>query len=135
MSYYAHTVETATGARLDQDRWQPLSEHLRNVADKAREFVEPLGFADVAKLAGLLHDLGKYRHSFQEYLAGERPGSVETHHAVYGAALAFQRNMLGPAFAIAGHHVGLHNLSDLQALVCGKKYDAMNRIDPLVKRF
>ena len=59
----------------------------------------------------------------------------ETHHAVYGAALAFQRGWVGPAFAIAGHHAGLHNVSDLQALVCGEKYDAKNRLAPLVKRF
>ena len=136
MNYCAHTAKTATGERdPNKSGWQLLSAHLQGVADRAREFAEPLGLADVAELAGLLHDLGKYRNSFQEYLAGERPGSVETHHAVYGAALAFQRNMLGPAFAIAGHHVGLHNLGDLQSLVCGEKYDAMNRIGPLVERF
>ena len=136
MNYYAHTAETATGERdPNKLRWQPLSDHLQNVANKAREFAEPLGFADVAKLAGLLHDLGKYSGPFQEYLAGERLGSVETHHAVYGAALAFKREWLGPAFAIAGHHAGLHNVSDLQELVCGEKYDAMNRLNPLVKWF
>ena len=97
MNYYAHTAETATGEHFDQEHWQPLAEHLRSVADKAREFAESLGLADAAEQAGLLHDLGKYRVPFQEYLAGERPGSVETHHAVYGAALAFQRKWLGPA--------------------------------------
>ena len=136
MNYYAHTAETATGERdPNKSRWQPLSEHLRNVAERARDFAEPLGFADVAKLAGLLHDLGKYSGAFQEYLAGERPGSVETHHAVYGAALAFNRKWLGPAFAIAGHHAGLHNVGDLQELVCGEKYDAMNRLNSLIKWF
>lgn len=133
MNYYAHAAETASGEKLAQEHWQLLSEHLRNVADQARAFGEPFGRA--AKWAGLLHDLGKYRAPFQEYLAGERPGSVETHHAVYGAALAFQRNWLGPAFAIAGHHAGLHDRSDLQELVGGKKYDAMNRLVPLLKRF
>ena len=133
MTYYAHTAETETGERLGQEHWQPLSEHLRNVADKAGKSVGPLNLA--AKWAGLLHDLGKYREPFQEYLAGKCPGSVETHHAVYGAALAFQRGWGGPAFAIAGHHAGLHDLSDLRALVCGNKYDAMNRLAPLVKRF
>ncbi len=134
MSYYAHTAKTATGEHdPNKSRWQLLSEHLGNVADKAGEFAE--SFSLVAKWTGLLHDLGKYRRPFQEYLAGERSGSVETHHAVYGAALAFQRNWLGPAFAIAGHHAGLHNVSDLQALVGGEKYDAIKRLDPLVERF
>ena len=100
LNYYAHTAEGEIGERLDHEHWQPLSEHLRNVADKALEFATPFGPA--AKWTGLLHDLGKYRKPFQEYLAGTRPGSIETHHAVYGAALAFRRNWLGPAFAIAG---------------------------------
>lgn len=136
MNYYAHTVAKAdTRNRRGQKQWQPLSEHLRNVAEKARDFAEPLGLADGAELAGQLHDLGKYRRPFQEYLTGNRHGSVETHHAVYGAALAFRKEWLGPAFAIAGHHAGLHNLSDLQALVCGEKYDAMHRLKPLEALF
>ena len=49
MSYFSHTAETATGEDLDQEHWQPLPEHLRNVADKAREFAEPLGLADAAE--------------------------------------------------------------------------------------
>lgn len=135
MNYYAHTAETETGD-LDPNklRWHPLAEHLRKVGDKARGFTEPM-LADSAEQAGLLHDLGKYRDSFQEYLAGELPGSVETHHAVYGAALAFKKGWLGPAFAIAGHHAGLHDLNDLQALVCGEKYDALNRLKPLEQLF
>ena len=133
MDYYAHTAETDSGEQLSQEDWQPLSEHLRNVGDRARCFGQRFGL--VAKWTGLLHDMGKYRIPFQEYLAGERPGSVETHHAVYGAALAFQRNWLGPAFAIAGHHAGLHNVSDLQELVQGGKYDALNRLDPLIELF
>ena len=133
MEYYAHTAETETGERLSQEHWQPLSEHLRNVADKAQKFSEQFGLT--AKWTGLIHDLGKYRDPFQEYLEGGRPGSVETHHAVYGAALAFQRQWLGPAFAIAGHHAGLHNVSDLQALVCAEKYDAINRLHSLIKHF
>ena len=105
------------------------------MSEKAQTFAEPLGFATAAQLAGLLHDLGKYSKAFQEYLEGERPGSVETHHAVYGAALAFKREWLGPAFAIAGHHAGLQNMSDMRELVCGEKYNAMNRLNLLVKGF
>ena len=84
MNYYAHTTETEA-REIDPNklRWHPLAKHLRNVGDRAREFAEPL-LADSAEQAGLLHDLGKYRVAFQEYLAGKRPGSVETHHAAYG---------------------------------------------------
>ena len=58
--YYAHTAEDERGDRLPEDRWQPLATHLRNVADLARKFAIPLGLATEVKLAGLLHDLGKY---------------------------------------------------------------------------
>ena len=135
INYYAHTAETETGERHpNRGHWQPLAEHLRNVGDKARKFAEPL-LADTTEQAGLLHDLGKYRVPFQEYLAGELATSAETHHSVYGAALAFKKGWLGPAFAIAAHHAALHDLSDLQALVWGKKYDAMNHLKPLEELF
>lgn len=135
INYYAHTAETETGERhQNRKHWHPLAAHLQNVGDRARKFAEPL-LADAAKQAGLLHDLGKYRLPFQAYLTGEFPNSAETHHAVYGAALAFKKEWLGPAFAIAGHHAGLHDLSDLQALVSQKQYDAMNRLKPLEELF
>ncbi len=133
--FYAHTAEMETGKRQpNREHWHPLAKHLRNVGDKTREFAEPL-LADAAEQAGLLHDLGKYRLPFQEYLAGDVSPSAATHHAVYGAALAFKNEWVGPAFAIAGHHTGLHDLSDLQDLVCGEKYDAINRLTPLENLF
>ena len=116
--YYAHTAEAVDGTRLPENsgRWQPLSIHLRNVAGLAREFAAPLGFPDEAELAGLLHDLGKYRDEFQAYLRGELASSVETQHAIYGAAWALKPHLqLGSVFAVAGHHAGLHDMSDAQA--------------------
>ena len=129
MKYYARKTQNGETA------WQPLSEHLQKAAEKAAEFAEPLGFPKAAQLAGLLHDLGKYRRPFQEYLSGEREGSMETHHAVYGAALAFQKGWTGPAFAAAGHHAGLHNLNGLQDMVGKKEYDAASRLAELTPLF
>ncbi|MGD1086755.1 MAG: hypothetical protein ABSA47_18610, partial [Verrucomicrobiota bacterium] len=60
MDFYAHTAEDGEGNRLPEEKWQPLSAHLRNVADLAKSFATPLGLAVEAELAGLLHDLGKY---------------------------------------------------------------------------
>ena len=122
MNYYAHTAEDENGMRLPEGCWQPLKDHLRNVADLAAAFGRRLGLEAEAEMAGLLHDLGKYRQEFQEYLRGERASGPETQHAVFGAAWAFERGvkenkLLGAAFAVAGHHAGLHNQSDLQALV------------------
>ena len=118
-------------------KWHQLAEHLVGVSKLASRFAEQScsDLKDSAFWAGLLHDLGKYRDEFQEYLRNEREGGVETHHAIYGAALAFQRGWLGPAFAIAGHHAGLHDLNELQTLVEGSTYRANERIPVLVERF
>ena len=52
--YYAHSLEGKP-----PEEWQGLSEHLRNVAEKAKGFAEPIGAGEWAYLAGLWHDLGK----------------------------------------------------------------------------
>lgn len=115
MTFYAHTSEDETGARLplESGAWQPLSNHLRNVAALARSFASPLGLAQEAELSGLLHDLGKYTNEFQSYLRGQLTQSAETQHAIYGAAWALNpHQQLGAVLAVAGHHAGLHNVSD-----------------------
>jgi HD-GYP domain-containing protein (c-di-GMP phosphodiesterase class II) len=57
MKFFAHTAEDNQGNRLPEEKWQPLSEHLRNVALLAKEFATPLGLAAEAELAGPPHDL------------------------------------------------------------------------------
>jgi len=116
MRYYAHTAEDEKGNRLPEKHWQILSVHLRKVAELAKGFAAPVGLAAEAELAGLLHDLGKYRDEFQAYLRGERASSIETQHAIYGAAWALDpHQQLGSVLAVAGHHAGLHDMSDAQA--------------------
>lgn len=44
--YYAHTLEGRPSSE-----WQPLQEHLKNVADLARCFAEDFGAGDWAYLA------------------------------------------------------------------------------------
>jgi CRISPR-associated endonuclease/helicase Cas3 len=130
MSFLAHT-ENANGVP------HLLRDHLRSVGALAGYFAgQACPVLDqAARWAGLLHDLGKYRDEFQEYLHKKRDSSTETHHAVYGAALAFHREWLGPAFAIAGHHAGLHDLNELQALIESSKYRADQRVPLLADRF
>lgn len=130
MTYLAHTENTAGLPHI-------LSEHLKSVGDLARRFAEEnnIDLSDAAYWAGVLHDLGKYRDEFQQYLRAERESSTETHHAVYGAALAYQQGWLGPAFAIAGHHAGLHDLNELQTLVMGTTYRTAERVPLLADRF
>ncbi|QJD29552.1 CRISPR-associated endonuclease Cas3'' [Methylococcus geothermalis] len=129
-TYLAHT-ENASGVP------HLLREHLYFVGKLARHFSEKAcpALNESADWAGRLHDLGKYRDEFQSYLRNQRDSSTETHHAVYGAAAAFQRESNGPAFAIAGHHAGLHDRDALQELLLGSKYQAETRVPPLLTRF
>ncbi len=91
-----------------EDEWEGLSEHLHNVAARAAGFAEPFGSAEWGRLAGLWHDLGKYRLEFQRRLRGS---GEQVEHAGVGAALAMSKGAAGLplAFVIAGHHAGLAN--------------------------
>lgn len=114
--YYAHSLPGEP-----PEKWQPLEEHLRNVAEMASSFAEPFGAGDIAFLAALLHDLGKYQEAFQRKLLIQNDpeahientaGKVD--HSTFGALYAknelgekINQFALGLAYLIAGHHAGL----------------------------
>ncbi len=117
MPHYAHSLKHDPNT----NKWEKLADHLQAVAGRARTLAESatnLGssLAIAAEVAGLLHDLGKYRPEWQAYLnasaAGQDPPSVP--HAIHGAAYAehlLNNTLL--AMVIAGHHSGLHDLVSL----------------------
>ncbi len=114
------------GERLIAHR---LEEHLVDVSELAADFAAEFGAASWAVLAGIWHDLGKYRKGFQRYIRqcgdpdahieGRIAGSEKTHSAA--GALWAQQYLVevdqrsGPvvarvlAYLIAGHHAGLDN--------------------------
>lgn len=106
MNFYAHTATLADG-RPDPDtsRWQPLADHLRQVAAMARRFGEPLGLGDEAEVAGLMHDLGKYSERFQARL--RNPAVRGINHWAAGTAHTAAARLTHVAFAIDGHHTGI----------------------------
>ncbi len=137
MIYYAHTAEDENGNRLPENsgRWQLLREHLRNVAVLAAKFATPFGAEKEAHLAGLLHDLGKYRAEFQAYLRGQRSSSTETQHAIFGAAWASdesRQQLIATKLAIAGHHAGLHDLCDLEGMFAKRRLRIPESVPELV---
>lgn len=111
MVYYAHSTDSP-----EQLDWQPLADHLQTVAELAAQRAERFGMADAGRVAGLLHDLGKYSDRFQRRLTGS---SERVDHAVGGANVARERFKGGVghllAYGIAGHHTGLANGRDAGA--------------------
>ena len=106
-----------------------LEDHLIDVSELAADFAAEFGAAPWAALAGIWHDLGKYRDGFQRYIRqcgdpnahieGRITGPEKTHSAA-GALWAQQYlaevdKRSGPvvarvlAYLIAGHHAGLDN--------------------------
>ncbi len=114
---------------------QPLAIHLANVAHIALAFGRYIGLGEEAALAGWLHDLGKYRTEFQDYLSGLRSSSTETQHAAYGAAWAIEHQQLLQAFVVAGHHSGLHDIADLQTIPDKSILGLPSALDTLTQRY
>ncbi len=118
--------------RVDPETGKPLphllDEHLSKVGELAGRFADGYG-KDWAQLAGLWHDLGKFRPGFQRYI--RQANNVDAHiegrirdrdktHSAAGALWAERllAKRFGPSgqlmarvlqYLIAGHHAGLDN--------------------------
>jgi CRISPR-associated endonuclease/helicase Cas3 len=115
-TFYAHSRQGRPEAE-----WEDLAAHLRGVAELAESFADAFGAGEWGRIAGLWHDLGKFRPEFQARLRGSGE-SVE--HAGLGAALAFSKSRdrgLPLAFVVAGHHAGLADLTAAEAAEGGPR--------------
>lgn len=115
MTIFAHSLKGKT-----ETEWQSLLEHSFNVSAMAEMFAKPFHSETWAKCLGLLHDAGKSRISFQNYL--RQCNQIETEdveikeHTHSGAGAVWCAENLSPigrifAYCIAGHHVGLADWS------------------------
>ncbi len=102
---------------------QTVAEHLQGTAKLCREHAAKIGLPLMGELTGLLHDLGKYSKSFQDYIqysvdtaeAKKLKGNID--HSTAGAqyvwntiasnstAYAYIRQII--ALCVASHHGGL----------------------------
>jgi len=106
----------AHGSSRDGSRTDTVADHLRSVAERAAEYAKAFGADGEARLAGLLHDIGKYGELFQMRLLGQ---AEHVDHWSAGAWLALQQFRhagLAAALAVQGHHIGLQRI-DKAALV------------------
>jgi len=119
--YYAHSLEGKP-----PENWQPLEDHLKNVAEMAGRFADQFDAKTWAFLLGENHDLGKGTYAWQAYLRrannliDEFAKYYEGHptHAFTGAQCMLKNSKeVGKllAYCIAGHHGGLPNWDDSSA--------------------
>jgi len=126
MTYWAHSSRQAESGVIGSLGWQPLAEHLEAVGELAAQLAAlarpgDRAFAADARLAGLLHDLGKYTDAFQRRITA---GGKKCQHAIHGAMVAAgaSKAPLHPqaALAIAGHHAGIPDYSGVKASLAQK---------------
>src|SRR5262249_57861152 len=77
---YAHSIKNAPA-----EHWQTMRDHALAVAELAAERGMKFGASELARVAGLLHDVGKYSDSFQRKLMGE---TLRVDHSTAGAPVS-----------------------------------------------
>lgn len=103
--------------------WQLLHEHLHQVAELASAFAASFHAQDEARLAGILHDIGKYSELFQQRLRGEARSVDHWSPGAWIAMANFQ--CVAAAMAIWGHHLGLQRM---------EKDSVRSNLDPSYRR-
>jgi len=105
--YYAHSKNS-----VDESEWQRLKDHLIETGDLASALGQDAGVSELARVAGILHDIGKYSRAFQNRLRGS---NRRVDHATAGAREIVELFPDPPhsvyvellSYCIAGHHTGL----------------------------
>jgi len=84
-----------------------LAEHLKLVSERADQYAGAIGASDEARVAGLLHDLGKYGELFQRRLEGKEVGIDHWSAGAWEALVKLKDKGIASALCIQGHHIGL----------------------------
>ena len=108
------TVEFRAHTPNPKGEWHSLQEHLQGVCQRAGRFAEAFGAPNLSKALAYLHDLGKARAAFQDYLNAVASGKrvAGEPHAIWGAVVAYlalrkREGWEALALPVMGHHAGL----------------------------
>lgn len=119
---------------LKNGQWviQTNEDHQKGVAEMAAKFAGKFGLPSWGYTLGILHDKGKERAAFQQYIrmANGLPTMDgnhydDHHHAFVGGILA--RDLMGKSVSdllinqIISHHTGLHDYSEVENCLQGKQ--------------
>ena len=119
MEFFAHTKPMKDGTRIEQT----AVVHCRNTASHSAGCLSDIGLTSAAYLPGLLHDAGKFKEEFQNYLASETARRGSGNHTFAGCRMMLEhfhgtdseryedvtRELV--AYAIGAHH-GLFDCVD-----------------------
>ena len=127
-NYLAHTKDCKTFTTEDES--QKLIDHLANVARYAKRYASCFDASEEAYLIGLLHDIGKYKDSFQQRIRGKINTKVD--HSTQGAIEIINIiENLGEYYAmvIAGHHTGLKDANNKHIISGNSFYARINNYE------
>lgn len=118
--YISHIRKDADGNIM---AYQGNEEHSRGVAELARQFASEFGMGDFGHVMGMLHDKGKEKDEFQEYIQDVNGFYGHGHWTTEGKSHAYVGGLLAKRLLrqiyplignpIMGHHRGLYDYMDL----------------------
>lgn len=132
-----------TPTKEKPEHWHLFTKHTREVAEWAREYASAFGAGELAYYLGLLHDLGKLKQEFQQYLFDcsrgipRKPGSVPHKHTGAWAVIdAVGDEALGALLALPlhGHHGGMKACREFDGRVALREKTSRAEVTMLLER-
>lgn len=126
----SRTIISHLYSNKENGQWiiQTNDEHQKGVAELAATFAKQLGLPTWGYFLGILHDKGKERHAFQQYIRTVNGLPITDtkhyenhHHAFVGGLIAHK--LLGKNIIhllcnqIISHHTGLHDYMDVESIL------------------